>query len=348
MRVLIYQIVCLLMVLSVPGASYGQDSAIRPVMLMTVDGDSRGVTRRFFGQVVARQSVDLAFQVSGQIVDFPVTEGEEIAAGSLIAALDLEPFELQLEQARLQFDQAERALDRVNRLASTVSDVAREDAETQMGLTRVALRNAEVALKNATLLAPFDALVAARNVGNFTTVGQGNPVVRLHDMSEVRIEIDVPEVLFQRAGEDADVSLVARFPTSDRTYPLSVREFNAEASAVGQTFRLTLGMARPEELLVLPGSSVTVIVTVSTGEIEQLVPASAIRIGNDGRTSAMRFVPGDGDTGRLEEIEIEVAATRDGDFNVVSGIEPGDEIVRAGAHAVRDGEIVRRFVGFAN
>ncbi len=337
-----------LVMIPAAGPLVAQDTIVRPAKLMVVGADTGGITRQFFGQVVARQTVDLAFQVSGQIVEFSAIEGQEMAQGALIAKLDLEPFELQQQQAQLQVDQADRLLTRLNNLSSAASEVSRQDAETQLALARVQLRNAEYSLENATLHAPFDALVASRNVSNFTTVNAGSPVVRLHDMSDLRIEIDVPEVLFQRAGEDADVRLLARFPTSDDTYPLKIREFNAEASAIGQTFRLTLGMERPEGLGALPGSSVTVLATLNEGVARLAVPATALRIGNDGSTSVMRFIPGIDDIGTLEEVVVEVTATRDGKFNIVSGLEAGTEIVRIGAQVVEDGDTVRRFSGYAN
>ncbi|MEL7178625.1 MAG: efflux RND transporter periplasmic adaptor subunit [Pseudomonadota bacterium] len=330
---------------SIAGA---QDADIRPAKTMVVGADTSGITRQFFGQVVARQTVDLAFQVSGQIVEFPATEGQQIAKGSLIARLDPEPFELQQQQAALQVEQAERLVTRLNNLGASASEVSKQDAETQLALSRVQLRNAEYSLENATLQAPFDALVATRNVANFTTTNAGSPVVRLHDMSELRIDIDVPEVLFQRAGQDTAVSLLARFPTSDTTYPLEIREFNAEASSIGQTFRLTLGMERPEGIAILPGSSVIVLATLNEGTPQLIVPPTAVRIGNDGTTSVMQFTPNDDDTGTLQQVEVTLEATRDGGFAVVSGLEPGTEIVRVGAQLLSDGATVRRFTGYAN
>ncbi len=325
-----------------------RDEIVRPVHLLAVGADDVGPTRQFFGHVVARQTVDLAFQVSGQIVRLPAAEGEVFIEGSLIAQLDLEPFELQHQQAELQFDRAERQLDRMNQLGDSISDVSREDAETELNLARVSLRNAALSLENATLSAPFDGLVASRNVANFTTVSQGTPVVRLHDMSELRIEIDVPEVVFQRAGENADVTFTARFPSGAALYPLEVREFNAEASSIGQTFRLTLALSQPEGLTVLPGSSATVIATLNTDATVLTVPSTAVRVANDGATSVMRFVPGDGDTGRVEEIPVTVEPDHNGDIVVVAGLAPGDVIVRTGAHALRDGDDVRRFNGYPN
>jgi len=329
-------------------AAPAQEPITRPAILMTVAAGDQGVTRQFFGHVVARQTVDLGFQVGGQIIDFPAQEGEVIPQGQLVAELDLEPFELQLQQAQLQLDQAERALNRLQQLTISVTEAQLQDAETQVGLAQVSVRNAEVALSHATLLAPFDALVASRNVANFSTVGQGTPVVRLHDMSELRIEIDVPEVLFQRAGAEASVRLLARFPSSDTVYPLIIREFNAEASTVGQSFRLTLALLPGAQVDVLPGSSVVVLATILSDDAPIHIPSTALRIANDGATSVLRFQPGAEGQGHVEEVPVEVAADRDGRIEVLSGLEPGQEIVRTGAHALVDGQAVRRFEGFGN
>ena len=325
-----------------------QDESIRPVLLMTVAEGEAGVTRQFFGHVVARQTVDLAFQVGGQILEFPAQEGEVIPEGELVAELNLETFELQVQQARLQLEQAERSLNRLQQLTVSVTPVQQQDAETEVAIARVGLENAEVALSNATLLAPFDALVASRSIANFSTVAQGTPVVRLHDMSELRIEIDVPEVLFQRAGEDAIVEFSARFPTGAEPYPLVVREFNAEASSVGQSFRLTLALPADQDVRVLPGSSVIVLATLVADDAPMIVPATAVRIDNSGAATVMRFEPGDDGSGTVTEVPVTVGANRDGMLVVSDGIEPGDEIVRSGAHSLDDGQVVRRFEGFSN
>ncbi|MDP5216977.1 hypothetical protein Q5Y75_07095 [Ruegeria sp. 2205SS24-7] len=89
-------------------------------------------------------------------------------------------------------------------------------------------------------------------MANFTTVSPGTHVVRLHGMPDLRIEIDVAEVLFQRVGAKTEINLQAKFPASDELFPLEVREVNAETSQIGQTFRVTLSMTPPEELQLSP------------------------------------------------------------------------------------------------
>ncbi|MCR9108818.1 efflux RND transporter periplasmic adaptor subunit [Marivita sp. XM-24bin2] len=338
--------VLLLLVLS-PFAALAQD--MRLAKIIEVQSSDSAVTRQFFGHVVAKETVDLAFQVGGQIVELPVIEGARIDEGTMVAQLDLEPFELALDQARVQRNQAERTLDRLQKLqGSTVSQVSVDDAETSLRLAEIAVRNAERELNNATLLAPFDALVASRNVANYATISAGTPIVRLHDMSDLRIEIDVPEVLFQRAGTDPNLELWAQFPTDDARYPVTPREFNAETSQVGQTYQITLGMTPPEDRTVLPGSSVTVYATLNSETQDIVIPASAVSTANDGSTSVMVFTPTGADEGTVARRPVTVEPTIRGNVRVTEGLKPGQEIVASGASQLADGDRVKRFTGFSN
>jgi len=116
-----------------------------------------------------------------------------INKGAVIARLDLEPFQLSLDQARVQKEQADRTLERLRQLqGNAVSQVTVDDAETQAKLAELSVRNAERSLRDAQLIAPFDALVASRYVANFSSISPGVQIARLHDMSELRVEIDVP------------------------------------------------------------------------------------------------------------------------------------------------------------
>ncbi|WP_050604786.1 efflux RND transporter periplasmic adaptor subunit [Ruegeria sp. 6PALISEP08] len=335
-----------LAVLASPIAAQGTP---KPVKLMQVRETAPGFTRQFFGRVAARQTVDLAFQVAGQIVEMPVNEGFVIPKDGLIARLDQEPFDLRLDRVRLQKDQADRTVARLSRLrGTTASQVAVDDAETEAQLAAIALRDAEYELEHATLTAPFDALVSSRAVEAFTTVSAGAPIVRIHDMSELRIEVDVPEILFQRSGQNDERTITAKFPVSDEVFPLEIREFDAETSSVGQTFRIQFGLSPPEGLQILPGSSVTVNVQVRDGRTGIVVPATAIVADATGELSVMVFSPVGADEGTVRRVPVTIEPTQTGDVRVLTGLSDGDEVVVAGGAVLTDGQSVRRFTGFAN
>ena len=120
------------------GPAVAQDAPVALVPLLTLGQGQTQTDRTFYGRAVARQTIDLGFQVAGQIVSFPVVEGQEIDAGSLIAELDQAPFILAVEEARLRERQALREADRSDQLAGTVSAAQREAARTQAALASVA------------------------------------------------------------------------------------------------------------------------------------------------------------------------------------------------------------------
>ncbi|MEM7090172.1 MAG: efflux RND transporter periplasmic adaptor subunit [Pseudomonadota bacterium] len=336
-------------VLTLLASSAAAQDTAKPVKLMVVHETAPGFSRQFFGRVAARQTVDLAFQVAGQILEMPVTEGFVIPKGELIAQLDREPFQRRYDRAVLQKDQADRTLARLSRLRGTAaSQVAVDDAETAAQLADIAVRDALYDLEQATLSAPFDALVSSRAVESFTTISAGAPIVRIHDMSELRIEVDVPEILFQRSGQEDDITITAKFPVSDEVFPLEIREFDAESSSVGQTFRIQFGLTPPEGLQILPGSSVTVNVQVQDNRTGIVVPATAIVADAQGALGVMVFSPVGADEGTVRRVPVTVEPTQSGGVRVLTGLSDGDEIVVAGGSVLVDGQTVRRFTGFAN
>ncbi len=338
----------LLSVSAAPSIGVAQDTVNLAKIFIVPAGDAR-ITRQFFGRVVARETVDLAFQVGGQINDFPIIEGAFIDAGTLVAELDLELFQLSLDQAVLQREQAERSLRRLEQLQGNVAAQASvDDARTAFNLSEIAVRRAERALRDARLVAPFDSLVASRSVANFSSVEAGQTIARLHNMSEVRIEIDAPEVLFQQAGFDPDVEVWAEFPFADARFALEVREFNAETAARGQTLTITFGMPPPEGLPILPGLSVRVYVALKADTVYPEIPASAVLTDNDGATKVMLFSPTGPDEGTVSEVAVDIRPTATGAVQVIGGLEAGQEIVSAGAAKLTPGDRVMRFAGFSN
>ncbi|ETX14082.1 hypothetical protein OCH239_05425 [Roseivivax halodurans JCM 10272] len=353
---MIRRLVLSLPLLLVPILAVAQDETAqspdrppRPAKLMTLDGGADTIARRFYGRVRAKETVDLAFQVGGQIVTFPAEEGSSIPAGDLVAQLDLDPFERQLAEARVNLDKAERDLARLRQLeGNAASEVQVENARTQVRLAEIAVENSESQLEDATLAAPFDALVARRMTANFSTVSAGTPVVRLHDMSEKRVAIDVPEVLFRRAAGGSNVEITATFPERDDSFELKPREFEAESSDVGQTFRLTLAFTEDPGEWVLPGASTTVtVVSPLGGSSGILIPETALLYDPERNPSVLVFEPSEEnpEIGTVARRPVSIEARPDGRIAMTDGPETGTEIVMTGVSQLEDGQTVRRFKG---
>ena len=71
---------------------------IRPVKMMTLTSDQGQIKRSFPGKIQAVKEVDLAFKVSGPLVELPVKEGQAVMKGDLIARIDPRDFETELKK----------------------------------------------------------------------------------------------------------------------------------------------------------------------------------------------------------------------------------------------------------
>jgi RND family efflux transporter MFP subunit len=318
----------------------------KPVTSVKLISPVQGVqqaSRTFFGRIAARETVDLSFEVGGHLVDLPVTEGRPVATGARVARLELGPFERAVERARVGLEQAQRVVDRTETLArqSAGSKVEAEDARSARDTADIALREAQAALDDATLTAPFDGLVAQRLTPNFANVSPGQPIVRLHDMSEVRVEIDVPERLFQ-ATDPAAVAWTGVLPQVADPIPLTVVEYDAQTSSVGQTFRVSLALPELDIATLIPGASMSVIATVPQSAAEGvLLPATAILPGADRIPLVMVFADG-----TVRAVPVQVVSDTGTDLRV-RGLPDDAQVVAVGGHLLTDGQEVRPYVGLS-
>lgn len=325
------------------------DTDLKPVRLHTVQPADVGAERRFYGRIAARETVDLAFQVGGQIVEFPTVEGSFVSTGDLLARLNLAPLERNVRQAELSLEQAERSVVRNQQLIerNAITQAQLEDSQTARDQAEVQLEEARSALDDATLEAPFEGLVAERMVANRTTVSAGQPVLRLHDMSEIRVRIDVPERLLAEIGDPANLLFNLQLTQGGPLYGLELREFIAEAGRIGQSYVVTLALTEPVERNLLPGASATVVARLPAPEANGfVVPATAVHIASDRSTHVMVYTSTGPDTGEVVRRPVTIDTPDGTTIRVTSGLNPGDEIVATGVHLLDDGQAVRRFTGF--
>lgn len=328
----------------------GNLAPMRSVKLITPAASAQPDKRVFFGQIVAKETVDVSFKVGGRMVMFDAQEGQFIEAGTQIAALEQAPFERAVERARLQLVRSERDFVRTQKLAASnaIAETQADDAKTSRDLAQVALQEAQDALQDASLKVPFRALVASRLTPNFANVSPGQPIVRLHDMSEVRVEIDVPERLFQQRNGAGALTFTGASPLFDAAIPLELREFNAETQSIGQSYRVTFALPTDQVTAAfIPGASMTVTAQLgATQDPIAILPPAAVVV-QDGQAKVMVYTPdASGQSGTVDWQSIEVGSATGTDITV-SGLDPETLVVAAGAHLLTAGETVRPYAGLS-
>ncbi|MEO1199306.1 MAG: efflux RND transporter periplasmic adaptor subunit [Pseudomonadota bacterium] len=329
---------------SAPEPARDAADIVRAVALIRPSAEQTVLQRNFFGRVVARETADLAFPLDGTLRRFPAEEGSIVGAGSVLAELDLSPFERAVERAEIQLEQAERVFQRAAQLAArgVGATTSAEDAESARDLADVALREARDALADATITAPYRALIAERLTANHVIVEPGLPIVRVHDISEMRVEIDIPERLVQRVPVASDVIFSALLPGQTTPSILQVVEFEAETEALGQSYTFALALPNASPAALLPGSSLTVTAVVPKSVSSLVLPTTAIAADAQRQPYVMVFEPTGADLGVVRARAVEVSSI-DGTSFAVTGLLADVEVVETGAHLLRDGQNVRRF-----
>lgn len=114
----------------------------RPVKTMVVAAGGETNTRSFPGKAEASKEVDLAFQVSGLLVNIPVKEGQNLVRGEVIAQLRPDEFQARLTALQGQLDQARAVLSAL-RAGERVEQRLRLEAQVRAAEARLANARAE-------------------------------------------------------------------------------------------------------------------------------------------------------------------------------------------------------------
>lgn len=84
--------------------------ATRPVKTLLLEKAAQAYHRSFPGKVQPIQQVDLAFRISGPLIEFPVMQGEQMKKGQLIARIDPRDFETALAEVQSRLSEAQAQL----------------------------------------------------------------------------------------------------------------------------------------------------------------------------------------------------------------------------------------------
>jgi membrane fusion protein, multidrug efflux system len=218
----------------------------------------------------------------------------------------------------------------------------KEDIEAQEAVVRGQegrLADAQLQLADSALRAPYDGVVAQRFVEEGQSIGVNKPVVRLQSTGTIDVVVDVPEAAMASGIRSPNiVNMAAEISGAPgRQYPVRIKEIAQVADPVTQTFPVRFEMPSPRDVTILPGMTATVTVSYRRPRNRILVPISAVSKLDAGEQVAWVL----GLDGIVRARPVTMGAARDGDVEILDGLNPGDRIVVAGATFLRDGMKVR-------
>ncbi len=343
------------------------------------DRDGRQTLLNASGYVTPRRRATIAAKITGRVTAVYFDEGTHVREGQLLATLDdsdvrralesakadrnsaqaaIADYEVQLKNARIELRRAEQlqkagvqtqqALD--NATMTTDSLKAKiELAKQQVAASEARIGEAQQAVDNCTIRAPFAGIVVSKDAqvgemvspisagGGFTRTG----IATIVDMHSNEFEVDVNESFIARVEPGQDVkAILDAYP--DREIPSKVRTVIPSADRQKATVKVRISIPNLEKYnFILPDMGVKVSFegppqsTPTKGpEALAYIPKSAIRT-DAGASFVFRVKDG-----KVERRAISVGMDRGTDVAILAGVTPGDSLVVKGPENLRDGDKV--------
>lgn len=334
------------------GCSDSEQQAVAqapPVEVVRVEGERVVERIQATGDLIPREEATVAAEVPGLVTRLHVDEGDSVARGAPLLEIDPERRRLELASRQARVEEAEAALadqqrqtERVRELseAKIASDAQRDQAELALRLARSRLTAAraelglgERALRDATVLAPFDGLVARRHVSQGEYVAPGSALVDLVALDPIEVSFHVTEIDSARVRVGGSLELrVATYP--DESFQGRVISLSPGVDPRTRMLRVRAVVPNADGRL-RPGFFARVDLGISEREGVATIPEDAVLQRADGAV-AFRLVGED----RVERRRLRTGAVRDGRIEVLEGLEVGDTVVVRGQTALVDGSVV--------
>ena len=151
--------------------------------------------REYVGTVESENSVDLSFQINGNVEQIYVQEGQNVQKGQLVARINPATLQNAYDAAKASLAQAKDAFDRLSTLrkANSLPEIKFIEAQTNMEQAQANERIAKKNLSDCKLYAPHAGVVGKRYAEPGANVMPGSPIVSLMNIASVKIKVPVPE-----------------------------------------------------------------------------------------------------------------------------------------------------------
>lgn len=305
----------------------------------------------FVGQLDSTYSVILKPEISGVVESISFEEGKPVTKGEPLVQLRNAEQRARVRRAEATVSLTRNQYDRARTLAKqrAESRAGLEKAQAEYEIAAAQLDLAKIELDRTIIRAPFDGVVGARMVSPGERVspgsnrdrnsdsdgggGSASGLVRIDSLDEMELIFTLPETVMSLARKGVNVELsVSPFP--GETFGGTVYFVDPRIDAVSRRVLVKARVPNPEHKL-RPGLFATLEVEVATREGALMVPEDAIVYSRDG-VFVWRIVDD-----QAVRVPVELGIRQPGRVELRRGVKPGDRVVSAGTHKVREGTQVR-------
>lgn len=315
------------------------------------------------GTAQALNTVNIRAQVDGQLNEVRFREGQDVAAGDVLARIDARLYQAALDKAVAKLAQdsaslesARRDLARYQKLARTQYTSAQQadqqaatvaELEATLASDRADVMTARVNLEHTTITAPFAGRLGVRQVdpGNIVHSTDTTALTVLTTLQPISVVFTLPQQSLAEvvaAMAHAQPEVIALPQNGDAAAPLGTGRVTVLDNQVDQTTgTIKLKAEFPNaERRIWPGAFLNVRLKLRTDKGATTVPAVSVQRGPDG--AFVYVVSADL---HAERRRVQVARQDQDTAIIANGLKPGETIVLEGASRVTAGRKLRPVSG---
>ncbi|MGW9684812.1 efflux RND transporter periplasmic adaptor subunit [Flagellimonas sp. 2504JD1-5] len=295
------------------------------------------------GDVMTKQNVLVYPEMGGTLYRVYVKEGQKVAKGQVLASIDDGGLSSQLAQLKTQSELAKTTFERQKRLweQNIGSEIQYLQAKTTYEAQESAVKQMQSQVAKSTIRAPFSGIIddVIKDQGTVVSPGPGSEVFRIVNLSNMYIEVEVPESHLPNVTPGKSVHVY--FPVLGDSVTTKVRQTGNFINPSNRSFTAEIPVPS-EGGKVKPNLTAKVMINDYTNESAILIPQSIVSENAEGE-QYVYLVDADSISSDAiaKKVIIETGKTQGDYVEVLSGIKNGDGIIDEGARSVKEGQKVR-------
>src|SRR5262250_3301385 len=336
-----------------------------PVHLAEVALYSSSEGLRYSASVLPFAQASLSFKSAGYVTEIKqvmgadgrrrdIGSGDYVSRGTVLAQIRHQDLKNNLDQAtatlslaQAQYVEATKDYERAKTLYASESltkpDFDRAQAKFDSTLAAVDqakanLRQAQLALQDADLMAPFSGYILARNIELGNLAAPGNPAFTVADTSAVKIGFGVPDYAVRRLrlGQQFNIHL----QDDPKEYNGRVTSIAASADEKNRVFAIEVTVPNPKAAL-KPGMIASLNLAGVQNAPVPSVPLSAVVADPAAPGRYAVFVATQQSGKSVAHLrQIALGETHESDV-AVEGVNPGEKVIVVGAAGLKDGDFIQ-------
>ena len=294
------------------------------------------------GSVQTKQNVLIYPEMPGTLQKVYVKEGERVRKGQLLAKIDDGGVGSQLAQLKTQAALAKTTFERQQRLweQKIGSELQFLQAKSNHEAAESAVKTIQSQLGKSTIRAPFSGVIdnVIKDQGTVVAPGPGSEVFRIVNLSDMYVEVDVPENYLGNIKEGKEAKVF--FPALGDTIDSKIRQTGNFINPSNRAF--TIEVAVPNKKgNIKPNLTARVSLNDYSSEAAILIPQGIISENAEGDQYVYVAENNEGDRAVAKRRIIETGKTQGRFVEVISGISSGNILIQEGARTVKEGQNVQ-------